>query len=99
VFGGSPDSVPLLYDIGSPITHISPNSPPTLLFHGAHDFAIDAEQSRSLYLALRRAGVPTVYVEFPYTDHVFDLFFSPWAPAFQAALYDTERFLALMNAE
>ena len=40
--------------------------------------------------------MPSVYVEFPQTEHAFDLL-PPWhAPAAQAALYDVERFLALM---
>jgi len=38
---------------------------------------------------------PTVYVEFPETEHAFDLLL-PCSPAAQAATCDTERFLALM---
>jgi acetyl esterase/lipase len=95
--GGTPDVVPVLYDTLSPLTYVNANNPPTLLFHGSHDFALDVVQSRQLYAALRKVNAPAVYVEFPFTEHVFDLFFSPLAPAFQAATYDTERFLALLN--
>ena len=98
IFGGVPDEVPLLYSTASPITHIGPNSPPTLLIHGAHDFAIDAAQSRALYTSLRQAGVAAILHEIPYSDHVFDLFFSPIAPAFQTSTYDVERFLSLVTA-
>ncbi len=94
--GGTPEIVPALYDRYSPLTYVNPACPPTLLFHGAHDFALDVVQSRQLYTALHQANAPVIYVEFPFTEHIFDLFFSPWAPAFRAATYDTERFLALL---
>ncbi|MFQ5857008.1 MAG: hypothetical protein ACE5LU_15450 [Anaerolineae bacterium] len=46
------------------------------------------------------AGVPVVYHEFPQTEHAFDLVVLPrCSPAAQAALYDVDRFLALMSAE
>ena len=35
--GGQPDEVPEMYDLASPIHHVSAASPPTLLFHGEHD--------------------------------------------------------------
>jgi hypothetical protein len=35
-----------------------------------------------------------VYVEYPWTEHAFDLMYPPLAnPAAKAALYDLERFL------
>jgi hypothetical protein len=37
-------------------------------------------------------------VEFPRTDHAFDLVLPQVSPAAQAAVYDVERFLALMSA-
>jgi len=42
------------------------------------------------------AGVPVVYVEFPQTDHVFDLILPKFSPPAQAARHDLDRFLALM---
>ena len=46
---------------------------------------------------LKRLGVPVVYVEFPQTDHAFDLLSLPgYAPPAQAALYDLERLLSLI---
>jgi acetyl esterase/lipase len=67
-----------------------------LLLQGAHDMGGMAPDVRRLHRALRQAGATSVYVEFPNTEHGFDLFFPKWSPAAQAATYDTERFLALM---
>jgi acetyl esterase/lipase len=92
--GGTPDTVPELYRLGSPINHIGPHCPPTLLLQGAHDLLVP--DARRFYSALRKAGVKSLYVEFPDTEHGFDLMFPKWSPSAQAATYDTERFLALM---
>ena len=66
---------------------------------------------RNLAGALRAARVPVIYVEFPETDHGFDIasaftklsgthvpFDSQFAPPTQAALYVLDRFLALMES-
>jgi acetyl esterase/lipase len=94
--GGTPDEVPEMYDLGSPTNHVGSHCPPTLLLQGAHDMGGMVPDVRRLHRALREAGATSVYVEFPDTDHAFDLIFPKWAPAAQAATYDTERFLALM---
>jgi acetyl esterase/lipase len=94
--GGIPAEVPELYDLGSPVNHVGPHCPPTLLLQGADDMGGMVPDVRRLHRALCEAGVASVYVEFPDTDHAFDLVFPKWAPAAQAATYDTERFLALM---
>jgi acetyl esterase/lipase len=96
VLGGTPDEVPEVYRLGSPINHIGPHCPPTLLLQGAHDMVGMAPDVRRLHRALRQAGATSVYVEFPSTEHGFDLILPKWSPAAQAATYDTERFLALM---
>jgi acetyl esterase/lipase len=93
--GGLPDEVPEMYDLVSPIHHGGATSPPTLLFHGEHDSIVPVASVRRLYHALVAARVPTVYVEFPRTEHAFDLLYPPLlGPAGQAALYDLQRFLA-----
>jgi len=96
LLGGSPDEVPEVYELASPITHAGPDVPPTLLLQGAHDCFQPAHLSRALHHKLLASGVPSVYVEFPQTEHGFDLLLPRYAPAAQAALYDVERFLALM---
>ncbi len=94
--GGTPDTVPELYRLGSPITHVGPHCPPTLLLQGAHDVSGMTPDVRRLQRALREAGVTSIHVEFPSTEHGFDTIIPRWSPAAQAATYDTERFLALM---
>jgi acetyl esterase/lipase len=95
LLGGLPDEVPEMYDLGSPISHVHAGCPLTLIFQGTHDVVVSLDAARRLAQALRSAGVPVVYVEFPWTEHAFDLMYPPLAnPAAKAALYDLERFLA-----
>ncbi len=37
LLGGSPAEVPEMYDLASPIMHVTPQAPATLLVYGAHD--------------------------------------------------------------
>ena len=83
-----------MYDLASPIHHVNPACPPTLMFQGTHDAVVPLEAARRLHRALEAAGVPVVYVEYLWTEHAFDLMYPPLAnPAAKAALYDLERFL------
>ena len=86
------DQVALL----SPITYVGPACPPTLMIYGTHDGLIPIEDPRSLYAALRKCGVPAVYLELPWVDHAFDLAAPYLSPAAQAAYQDVEQFLAVM---
>jgi acetyl esterase/lipase len=94
--GCLPEERPDLYDLVSPLCHVSPDCPPTLMFQGGADWLIPAVEARALHQALTEAGVQAVYVEIPHTDHGFDLFQPAYSPAAQSALYDVERFLALL---
>ena len=101
--GGRPDEWPELYRQISPIVHVGTDTPPTLQFVGEHDvyvsgtgFASGIGAAPALHRKLREAGIPSVYVEFPRTDHAFDIFLPKVSPAAQAAMYDVDRFLALM---
>jgi acetyl esterase/lipase len=96
LLGGSPDEVPEVYELTSPITHAGPHSPPTLLLQAEHDSFLPARVSHALHFKLTEAGVPSVYVQFPQTEHGFDMALPSYAPAAQAAVFDVERFLALM---
>ncbi len=97
LLGGSPEQMPGLYALASPINHVHAGCPPTLLFQGEHDWYMPVPATRALYRRLKRLGVPVVYVEFPQTDHAFDLLSLPgYAPPAQAALYDLERLLSLI---
>lgn len=99
LLGGQPEEVPEMYELASPLAHVSPICPPTLMFQGTHDVVVPTEAARSLAAALERFAVPVVYVEYPWTEHAFDLMYPPLAnPAAKAALYDLERFLAVIVA-
>ncbi|MCC7359921.1 MAG: alpha/beta hydrolase [Anaerolineales bacterium] len=98
--GGRPDEWPEVYRQVSPIVHVGPDTPPTLQFVGEHDVYVSRIGSvPALHRKLQEAGIPSVYVEFPRTDHAFDLFFPEISPAAQAAMYDVDRFLALMASQ
>jgi acetyl esterase/lipase len=93
------DSAAAMYDLASPIHHVSPACPPTLMFQGTHDAVVPLEAARRLHRSLEAAGVQVVYVEYIWTEHAFDLMYPPLAnPAARAALYDLERFLVLVAA-
>ena len=84
-----------MYDLASPIHHVTGACPPTLMFQGTHDAVVPLEAARRLHRSLEAARVPVVYVEYIWTEHAFDLMYPPLAnPAAKAALYDLERFLA-----
>lgn len=99
LLGGTLKEIPSVYNLLSPLTHVRPACPPTLLIAGDNDFVIDVSHSRRLHCALEAAGVPSVFVEFPDTVHGFDQYFGVSrrvSPAAQMATHDVERFLALM---
>ena len=96
VMGGTPEDKLEAFHRGSPLYHIGDHCPPTLLLQGTHDFAGMHPDVRHFYRALKDAGVPSILVEFPNTEHAFDILSPKWSPATQAATYDVERFLALM---
>jgi acetyl esterase/lipase len=76
---------------------VGPDTPPTLQFVGEHDVYLSRRGAElALHRKLLEAGVSSVYVEYPRTDHMFDMFLPVFSPAAQAAMYDVDRFLALM---
>jgi acetyl esterase/lipase len=95
-FGGAAEAWPELYRQVSPITHVGPDSPPTLLIVGEHDLYGQSRPVATLHAALRAAGAPSVELRLPRTDHAFDLFLPEVSPAAQTVMYDVDRFLALM---
>ena len=97
LLGGPPSTVPQETALMSPITHVGAHCPPTLLLHGTHDRIVPVEDARKLYRALSKVGVQVVYTELPGVVHAFDLALLKTSPSAQAALYDVERFLALMT--
>lgn len=73
LLGGSPEQRLGLYQKGSPVTYIAPDRPPTLIFQGQHDCGVPRRSTLDFYHKLVNAGVPSFYVEFPQTEHGFDL--------------------------
>ena len=72
LMGARPEDDPAAYRAASPLTHVGPDVPPTLVVHGDHDQVVPVEQSRALVAALRRAGAEHAYVELPLANHGFD---------------------------
>jgi acetyl esterase/lipase len=100
LLGGWPQDAPTMYQLASPITHVHPGCPPTLLIQGDHDHVTSVVSTCSLHTKLIESGVPAINVIFPRTAHGFDLLIphiSPQSPPAQSALYDVDRFLALMT--
>ncbi|HEU4902701.1 MAG TPA: alpha/beta hydrolase [Flavisolibacter sp.] len=98
LLGGHPDECPEQYARFSPVTHVHPNCPPTLLIHGEHDIMAPVASTRRLYTRLAAENVPTVLHVLPQTDHGFDLALPNLSPSAHNAVYDVERFLALIAA-
>jgi acetyl esterase/lipase len=94
--GGTPQNVPDLYALFSPITHVQPGCPPTLLIQGKDDVIAPVSATNLLYEQLVAAGVPAANIVFPHAEHGFDLVLPRFSPAAQTAWYYQERFLALM---
>jgi acetyl esterase/lipase len=97
LLGDTPENLPERYAQASPLSYVGDHCPPTLLLHGQHDSLVGVEHSRVLRNALQANGVDVALVEYPMTDHGFDLSLPEVSPAAQAAFYDLERFLALME--
>jgi acetyl esterase/lipase len=100
LLGGLPADVPEMADLASPIHHVSPATPPTMHLQGQHDQIAPIASARRLHRALEAAGVPALFVEYPWTGHAFDLLVPPLlGPAGQAALHDVERFIACVGGD
>ena len=97
MLGGAPDENPEVYELLSPINHVDPQDPPTLIFQGEDDFFRLAPSIRELNSKLKSTGVPVIYIEFPYTPHGFDLFLPQISPVALRAFREMDRFLFLVN--
>jgi acetyl esterase/lipase len=93
LLGGTPASNPTSYAAASPVTHITAQSPPTLIFHGTTDVVVPFTQSSSLSAALNIKGVKNTLVTFQGVGH--DFLVSPLAVA--STLLNTVNFLNSNN--
>ena len=96
--GGTPTEMPDRYAQLSPVHHVHPGCPPTLLVHGEHDEMAPVAAMRQLHRRLEQAGVPVTGVCLPHTDHGFDLLATAWSPPARVAIHVLERFLAALAA-
>jgi acetyl esterase/lipase len=58
--------------LASPVTHVGPHFPPTMLIHGTSDTTVPARASLVMYEALVDAGVPVELHMYAEQPHAFD---------------------------
>jgi Esterase/lipase len=96
LLGGHPDECPESYRMFTVATHVHAGCPPTLLIHDADDIMAPVKSTLFLNTRLVKEKVPTVMHILPQTDHAFDLILPEISLTAHTAIYDVERFLALM---
>ncbi|MFV1976754.1 MAG: prolyl oligopeptidase family serine peptidase, partial [Candidatus Scalindua sp.] len=73
LIGKTYDVAPELYVKASPITFITKDDPPTLIFQGTLDDLVPFTQSDSLDAKLKEIGVPVYYHKLKGWPHAMDL--------------------------
>jgi len=76
----------------SPLLHVSPDDPPTLLIAGVKDQLVEVRHSRTMLAALEREGVPCRLIEFENSSHDLTEEDAPKAAEAMAAWF--ERYLS-----
>jgi acetyl esterase/lipase len=76
LLGGTPEEVPSLARLASPITHVDAKDPPALLLHGDQDRQMPVNQTLELEAGYRRAGVPVELVIVDGAGHGGDVFYT-----------------------
>ncbi|MGK8520202.1 alpha/beta hydrolase [Nocardia asteroides] len=69
--GGTPEQYPGRYRATGSASHVTIDSPPTLLIQGASDHLVLAEHTAAFAAELETARVPHRYVELPFLEHAF----------------------------
>jgi len=64
---------PELWKLASPVNHISPKSPPTLIIHGTADSTVNHDQATELAAKLAEHGVLHELLSLPGAPHAFAL--------------------------
>lgn len=66
-----------LWELGSPLSHVSDQAPPMFVIQGSHDSLVWAEEGRAFVSALQAvASQPVAYAELPGAQHAFEMFHS-----------------------
>ena len=68
-FPGDPWESPGYYLERSPITYVRRMRTPLLILHSENDLRCPIEQGEQLFVALKKQGVPTLFVRFPGESH------------------------------
>ncbi|GMQ25241.1 alpha/beta hydrolase [Algoriphagus sp. oki45] len=71
ILGGKPDQIPQAYLDASPVTHLDPNDPPTIFFHGDIDTVVPISQSELLEENLNLNGINHQFTRVPNQGHGF----------------------------
>jgi acetyl esterase/lipase len=77
LFDGTAAEKPDLWRLASPVAHVTPASPPTLILHGTRDTTVDRDQATQLAAKLKEHGVAHRLVMVEGAGHTFDL--QKWA--------------------
>ena len=96
MLGCQPGEAPERYALFSPLAHAHSACPPTLLVQGADDLISPPAAALALAGRLKDLRVPVVCRILPEIEHGFDLVAPKSSPSALTALYDLERFLALI---
>ena len=70
--GGTPESARANYESASALLQVSPQTPPTLLLHGANDALVWHRHSVRLNDRLAELRVPHLFVSLPWATHAFE---------------------------
>ncbi|MEP4078365.1 alpha/beta fold hydrolase [Haloferula sp.] len=73
LFSGSREKYPAKWRNASPVSHVSKDSPPTLIYHGTADEVVDRDQSKELHRALQAAGAESTLRMIPGAGHAWPL--------------------------
>jgi len=68
-YPGDPWEAPQFYLERSPITYVRQMRTPLLILHSEQDHRCPIEQGEQLFIALKKQGVPTLFVRFPNESH------------------------------
>jgi acetyl esterase/lipase len=69
VVGGTPVTIPALYQQSSPINAVNNQCPPTIIFHGLLDIVVTPSQSTALRNRLNTQSVPNTLVTYAAEGH------------------------------
>ncbi|HLW47602.1 MAG TPA: S9 family peptidase [bacterium] len=68
-YPGDPWEAPQFYLERSPITYVRQMRTPLLILHSEQDYRCPIEQGEQLFVALKKLGVPVLFVRFPNESH------------------------------